>query len=381
MKVIGEHGSVVNYEDEIQGQVVKVDYNKITKQIIIKVDGDILSRNDYLIVIGKTYKVAMNDIRDFQSVSFEFYPTSEAQLEKINNAVKEYNIENKKIVNSNVKQKEEMIEKYFKANIISKNENGNIVNYAVRQADSNNSEYLLENVDMNLIKSELADMLSEGNIELENMSEAQITNMVLDKIANDRKQHVLSGGHNYEAKNEYERAGLIAAEQDDLVNTEIGVVKKNPEDADINVYRTVERSGDNYVVSSPSVSEVSSIDMNDNNPQLTQNELANSDVMKTYYVDHNTGNIYNESDELVGNLSDGYVINEENHLILNGKDLGWADDINNKTNNIKQDDVKVRKLVKPEDSDYGIINIKAFTLLMLMFASLVIIYLVMYLGR
>ena len=382
MKIIRENNEMVSYQDEIQGQVINVDYKKDNKEIVIKVEDNVLSREDYLIIIGKIYKVAVNEIKDFSNISFEFYPINSDELQKVNNAIKEYGINNPAIISPSVNRKEQMIENYFNANIISKNDNGRIVNYAVRQADSTGGEYLLENVNMDLIKAELREMIGTKEIDIDNMTESQITNMVLDKISNDRKQHLLNSQDNYEAKNEYEQASLNATREDDLVNTEIGVVKKNPNDANNNTYRTVERDGDNYVVSNPSVNEVSSIEMENNTPELSEEEVEVHDEEKIYYVDTYTGDIYNQNDELIGNLKDGYTINEENHLLLNDKDLGLVDDIKSKDKSMEHENVKVRRLEKPKDNDsYGLINIKSFITILGAFIVLFVIYIVLYLNR
>ena len=382
MKIVRENNNVISYQDEIQGQVINVDYKKDNKEIVIKVEDNVLSREDYLIIIGKIYKVAANEIKDFQDIHFEFYPINSDELERVQEAIKEYGINNQTIISPSVNRKEQMIENYFNANIISKNDNGRIVNYAVRQADSTGGEYLLENVNMDLIRAELREMVGSKEIDIDTMTESQITNMVLDKIANDRKQHLLNSQDKYEAKNEYEHASLNATREDDLVNTEIGVVKKNPEDTNSNTYRTVERDGDNYVVSNPSVNEVRSIEVENNNPELTQDEVEVHDEEKIYYVDTYTGDIYNQNDELIGNLRDGYVINEENHLLLNDKDLGLVDDIKSKDKSMEHENVKVRRLEKPKDNDsYGLINIKSFITILGAFIVLFVIYIVLYLNR
>lgn len=378
MKNIKDDERKTKYQYEIDGNVIDIYYKKDSKNIIIIIKTNILSSDNYLLNIGSIYKEAVSSIDNFSSVVFEFHPENDIELKKAEEAIKQFGLTNVSLINPSVDKKQQMIENYFNANIINKNSNGSTVNYAVREADSTNSEYLLENIDLDDIKIELGELLREGKINIEELDEKAITNVVLDRISNKRKQHVLESANKYDAKNEYEQASLNATNQDDLVNTEIGVVKKNPYDDDSNSYRTIERDGDNYNAVNPNVNEVSSIPSDSDNPTLASDETETREKEKIYYVDHYSGDIYNQEEEKIGNISEGYIINEENHLLLNGKDLGIIDEY---SKSISKENVKVKKLVKPDNTDYGIINIKAFTTIMLIFLVLVITYLTLYLNR
>lgn len=378
MKNIQEDNRKIKYQIEVDGQIVNIYYQKDSKRIIVTIGSNILSQENYLLNTGNIYKEIVSNIQDFSNITFEFYPVDNTELAHSQEVIKEFGITNSLIIAPDITKKSQMIESFFNANIISKNSNGKIINYVVRESDANSEEYILEDIDIDDLKIELGELLRDGNINIDSLDEKTITNILLDRMSNKRKQHQLNSSDQYEAKNEYEQASLNATNQDDLVNTEIGIIKRNPYDDGSNSYRTVERDGDSYNAVNPSVQEVSSISSEISDPDLTRDETESREDEKIYYVDRYTGDIYNQEEEKIGNLNEGYIINEENHLLLNGKDLGVIDE---KTRAMERENVKVKKLVKPNNTDFGIINIKAFTTIMLVFVATVVLYLVLYLNK
>ena len=359
MELFKETEKLITYRTNIEGKYYDVDYNKDNKTIIIKVNSEILSNNEYKKIIGELYRESIKDIKDFKDYKFEFNPSNNLEKERSKKAIKLFEIKDRSSIKELNNNKNRDIENYFKANMVTKNENGHIKQYVERKISNNNMEYMLE-VSLDEMKDELENVLVDDSVNIDNLSEEEVANLVLDRISEKKKQYYMESSRNYEAKDEKEQAALNATKADDKVNTEIGVVKKNPEDAMGNSYRAVERDGDNYNVVNPSVNEVSSIDNNNESDDvdLTNNEIESRDEEKIYYLDSNNGDIYNKDGEKVGNLSDGYRVNpEDNSLSKDGIKLGMLDDINSmgKSNNMNKP--KVRTLEKTEDNA-GIIDIR-----------------------
>ena len=359
MELFKETEKLITYRTNIEGKYYDVDYNKDNKTIIIKINSEILSDNGYKKIIGELYKESIKDIKDYKDYKFEFSPSNGLEKERSKKAIKIYDIKDKAFIKELNNNKNRDIENYFKANMVTKNENGHIKQYVERKVSNNNMEYVLE-VSLDEMKDELENVLVDDSVNIDNLSEEEVANLVLDRISEKKKQYYMESSRNYEAKDEKEQAALNATKADDKVNTEIGVVKKNPEDAMGNSYRAVERDGDNYNVVNPSVNEVSSIDNNNerDDVDLTNNEIESRDEEKIYYLDNNNGDIYNKDGEKIGNLSEGYRVNsEDNSLSKDGIKLGMLDDINSmgKSNNMNKP--KVRTLEKPPENA-GIIDIR-----------------------
>ena len=362
MELFKENEKLITYRTNIEGKYYDVDYNKNDKTIIIKVGSEILSNNGYKKIIGELYKESIKDIKDFKDYKFEFNPSNSLEKERCKKAIKTYDIKDKASVKDINNNKNRDIENYFKANMVTKNENGHIKQYVERKVSNNNIEYMLE-VTLDEMKDELSNVLVDNSINIDSLTEEEVANLVLDRISDKKKQYYMESSMEYEAKNEKEQAALNATKADDKVNTEIGVVKKDPYTANNNSYRAVERAGDNYNynIVNPSVNEVSSIEGNSEkgeNANLTNNEVETREEEKVYYLDSNNGDIYNKDGEKIGNLSDGYRVNpEDNSLSKDGKKLGMLDDINSMGKSNEMNKPKVRTLEKPEDNA-GIIDIR-----------------------
>ena len=294
MNIYKESEKIITYRGNTEGKYYEVEYNKINNVITIKIDSSVLSYEHYKRVVGKIYESAVKEIKNFKDVRFEFYPANEKENKNADSVIKYFEINNKSSVIGKNDKINRSIDEYFKANMVTKNENGHIKQYVERKVSNNNQEYMLE-VTLDEMKEELNNMLSDNSVNIDDLSDIEIANMVMDRIANRKKQYYLERSDKHDPKNAEEEAALNVTDLDDRVNTEIGVVRKDPEEAMGNSYRAIERDGDNYNVVNPSINAVSSIEGGNNNSDdvdLTSNEVEGRDEEKVYYLDNNNGDIY-----------------------------------------------------------------------------------------
>lgn len=371
MNIIFDDGKIVIYRGNIDGKYYDVSYDKVHRRATIIIYSNILGDSQFYQLIGKIIK---DSVQSFNltpdKIQFEFHPSLDLERDNANKAMNAFGISGKIVMQKNEKKKDD-ISKYFKANMIEKNVSGKIVYCIERQADNNSQGYLLEDVNLNDLQNELDSVLSDSNIDINNLSEIEIASLVLDRISEKKKQYYLESSMNYEAKNSQEEAALQATNLDDKVNPEIGVVKKDTGESFDNSYRTIEREGDHYHEVNPSVHEVSDVSTSQNDAYMTQNEIESRDNLSVYYLDSYSGDIYNDKEEVIGNIREGYSVNyETNHLMKGEVDLGPLDDFKNMGHGNDLDKPKTRVLEKPSDNS-GKVSILILT-------SIIVILLVIF---
>lgn len=389
MEIIYSDNNIIRYRGGNSIDFYVVERIRKNGKVKIIIDSNILSNPSYLDIFGRAYFNALNELRSigarYSDVSFEFRTHSDIELNRVNEIIKHYNIKGKSNIvvsnNSNnltneskkEEKKEITIENYFKAKIITVNNNGRLVNRIVRPKDSVRDEYILDNINIDDLKSEL-DLAINEDPSLVNLSPEEVAIKVIDRLELKMKKHNLESKDNYSAKSEREEAALHATNKDEKVNTELGVVMKDPAENTYNSFKAVENNGDNYRVVNPNVNEISgnstSMDIDSNiQSDLGSEEIETRDEETVFYLDNYNKEIYNKDGEKIGNLGSEYMIDyNDNYLVKKTGDkvikLGPVDDINNLGKSNNKSNNKVRRLEKPKELDNAaFINMNSFVVL------------------
>lgn len=390
MEMIYSDNNIIRYRGGNSIDFYVVEQTKKNGKAKIIIDSNILSNPSYLDIFGRSYFNVLNELRSigarYSDVSFEFRTHSDIELNRVNEIIKHYNIKGKSNIvvsnNSNnltneskkeEEKKEITIENYFKAKIITVNNNGRLVNRIVRPKDSVRDEYILDNINIDDLKSELDFAINEDP-SLVNLSPEEVAIKVIDRLELKMKKHNLESKDNYSAKSEREEAALHATNKDEKVNTELGVVMKDLAENTYNSFKAVENNGDNYRVVNPNVNEISgnstSMDIDSNiQSDLGSEEIETRDEETVFYLDNYNKEIYNKDGEKIGNLGSEYMIDyNDNYLVKKTGDkvikLGPVDDINNLGKSNNKSNNKVRRLEKPKELDNAaFINMNSFVVL------------------
>ncbi len=332
----------------------EVRVSKETGQGNLIISRDALMHDNYKIICAEMYKAVVKNLRQLKGLSFSFLVTNEVERARSEDTIHDLEIGSQAKIIDESKQKLQ-VENYFKANIIEKEEQGKKVSYFTRTGDSGTNEYILEGVSYKELEEELERLEVSKRNDIENKTPEMVANMVLDNISRKRRQYYLESALNYSAKNEYEQASLDVTSKDDKVNTEIGIVKKDPYVDSENTYRAIERNGGEYRVANPSVNEISSIPKENQNLEITSEELETREEENVYYIDYSNYDIYNKEFQKIGsiNAGSGYQINvDNNHLLKDGKDIGSISDINDLGVEFKRDKPKARTLEKQDNKGF-----------------------------
>lgn len=362
MNVILEDNRQVIYRDWFHGVSFEVVVDKKEKKITLMIDGTVLRNEHYKSLYGGIYKRVLTQFQ--QEIFTHFVPFNALDQERCLELVREYRLgDHYKIEKKDKKVLQ--IENYFRANLITKQDNGKISTYITRKKDGVMGEYLLENVSYQELQDELNKMLIKKGVQVENLREDELANMVLDQISKSRRQYRMENARQFSAKNPYEQVSLQEVKDDDMVNTEIGVIKNDPEEAS-HSYRVVEQHGDHYHVVSPDVDEIKNSSLSEDSfLETDQEERVDEQV---YYVDYANLDIYDEHHQRIGRIGEGYEVDyQRNHLIKGGQDLGGIQDIRMLGEDLSQRKPKVRTL---EKENQGNIEIHSFLILLFITAFL-----------
>lgn len=362
MYTVLDNGRVIVYRVNMEGIFYDIALDKLTREVKVIMYSNVLSNADSQNIVNNIIRNAKDIplVKEARKVGLEFQARDFREVDTSKKIMSNLGLNGNVLIVGRSNTRKKNIEENFLANMIVKNDSGKTVSYVERLADNNSKNYLLENVSLNDMKRELDLLWLDSNVDIEHLSDKEIAGIVLDRISERQKKYTLESAREYSAKDKQEEATLNVTRDDDKVNPEIGVVKKDPMERDFNSYRTVEREGEHYNMVNPSVNEVSSInnESNEEENDLIVSETEARNTEKIYYLDNNSGDIYNEIGEVVGNIRDGYQVNyENNHLMKDGKDLGVIDDYNSLG---KSDDLskpKTRVLEKPMEDETGKISI------------------------
>ena len=383
MNMIYDDGRVIRYRGNLDNSFFEVEYNKFNKSVKIILDSSLLKNNNYEFVFGKIYKSVVIELKDIRRINFEFHPKNEREIANSKAILNKYNIKGKSniVVNNNNNlttqnqkvRKEVAVENYFKAKMVAVNDNGKIVNRIIRPKNSVSNEYVLDNININDLKTEL-DLAVKEDPTIVNLSEEEVAIIVIDRLEKKRKKHSLESKDKISPINEKAEITYNAAGKDAKINTELGMVMNDPAENLTNSFKSVETNGGNYSVVNSSVNEITGNSVNIGTSYTTQSdfgseEIETRDEETVYYLDDTTGEIYNKNEEVIGMIGSEYAIDyNDNYLIKKTGDktvkMGPVDDIKNlgKSNNL--DKAKVRVLEKPSDLDNAaFVNINSFVVL------------------
>lgn len=190
-----------------------------------------------------------------------------------------------------MEQTKQNLDKFLKANTVTKNDNGILKTYTERKADNSNIGYMLENITSEEMYRKLQELMSDSakkNI-YENMNEEELANTVLDAIAREgnRKKYYLESARDQVATNKMGAvAGMVATQNEGIVNEEIGVVRNGSKKTD--EINTVEQVGNQVNVVTP---EVNTATVSNNNATVSNNSVS------SYGFNHQSTNDYNKGQD------------------------------------------------------------------------------------
>ncbi len=368
MENILEDQRMILYRGFFSGVDYEVRVDKKSGVGTIIVPSSILSHPNYKSLYLNCYRRTLTNLTTLKNIAVSLEPTNELEKERCKELMKTLPLDSEvEIVSKN--KKEVNIENYLKANMITKNDNGKMVTYFKRNASQNQNEYVLENVSYFALEEELEKLFSDGRMNFEDKSVEEIANMVLDRVSNNKKQYYFESKQQHVAKDDYEKASMNATNQDDKVNTEIGIIQKDPSERVNNTYQAVERDKGHYTLAHSSVSEVESQKMEgQSESEQSITEVESREEEKVYYIDLVTQDIYDEEYQKIGNMKEGYQINfDNNHLMKNGKEIGSIGDFSSLENQISNHKNNVRTLKKDNE---GIVDFQTFFLLIFIMSVL-----------
>lgn len=365
MENILEDEKMILYRGFFYGVDYEVQVEKKSKVGTMIISSSILSHPNYKSLYLNSYRKTLTNLPELKNIVISLEPTNELEKERSKELTKELALDNSIKITPKSK-KEVNVENYLKMNMITKNENGKINTYFTRTKDQNHREYILENVSYFELDRELQQVFAHQEMDTENKSVEEITNMVLDNVSKNKRQYHLESKNEYSAKNEYEKASIKATNLDDKVNTEIGIIKKDPTERTNNTYQAVEQENGHYTITNSRVSVIEDNKEDRNDYSVT--EIEEREEENVYYIDNTTQDIYNEKYEKIGNMQEGYQINfENNHLMKNGKELGSIGDFESLGREHLHSKNNVRTLKKDNE---GIVDFQTFFLLVFIMSVL-----------
>ncbi len=229
------------------------------------------------------------------------------------------------------------------------------------------------------LERELQKLKEEKHSDLENLSDQEIANMVIDRLAVLKKQYRLENSLAYSSKNQFEDTAIQATNLDDKVNPEVGIVKKSPDNNLEGDYRVVEKDGNKQTVVQPTIRSVydlekkqddQEINLSSQEGNLSSKEFISRKEECVYYVDYYTLEIYRQDWTLVGKVGKEFQIDgEKNNLMQNGKVIGVVSDIRSLDVSLDRNKKMIRTLEKSQNNQ-GIIDFSAFMLLIVVMSVL-----------
>ena len=388
MNMVYDDGRLVRYGGNSSGFNYEIECKKNNRKTKVIIDSNLLNNSNYLFGFGRVLFSSLDDLKKigtkYSDASFEFRVNNENELSRVKEIINKYpTIKSKSnvIVNNNTNEltskneeekKEVKVGNYFKAKIITVNNNGKLVNRIVRTADSTRTDYVLDNIDIEDLQNEF-DLLISNDPSVLNLNEEEIANKVIDRLEMKKKKYDLESKDKVTSLDTRGSAIINAAGMDAKINTELGMSMNDPSERSDNSFKTVEASGDNYRVVNPSVSEVYGNDVTMESNSSIQSDITSEEVEKkeeeVYYLDSYSGEIYNKDGKVIGMIGNEFSIDpNDNCLIQKNGDknvkLGPIDDINNLGKSNDMDRPKVRRLEKPIDLDNAaFVNMNSFVVL------------------
>lgn len=396
MNIIYDDGGLVRYRGNSSGFNYEIECKKNNGKTKVIIDSNLLNNSNYLFGFGRVLFSSLDDLKKigtkYSDASFEFRVNNENELSRVKEIINKYpTIKNKSnvIVNNNANEltnkneevkMEVRVENYFKAKIITVNNNGKLVNRIIRTADATRTDYVLDNINIEDLQNEF-DLLISSDPSVLNLNEEEIANRVIDSLEMKRKKYDLESRDKVTSLDAKGSAIMGAAGMDSKINTELGMAMNDPSEKSDNSFKAVEASGDNYRVVNPAVSEVYGNDVTMESNSSIQSDITSEEIEnregEVYYLD-SYGEIYNKDGKDMGMLGNEFSIDpSDNYLIQKTGDksvrLGPIDDINNLGKSNDMNIPKVKRRVKPSDLDNAaFVNMNSFIVLITIFSVMAI---------
>ena len=396
MNIIYDDGKLVRYRGISSGFNYEIECKKNNGKTKVIIDSDLLNNPNYLFGFGRVLFSSLDDLEKigtkYSDASFEFRVNNENELSRVKEIINKYpTIKSKSnVVNNNTNEltskneeekKEVKVENYFKAKIITVNNNGKLVNRIIRTADATRTDYVLDNINIEDLQNEF-DLLVSNDPSVLNLNEEEIANRVIDSLEMKRKKYDLESRDKVTSLDAKGSAIMEAAGMDSKINTELGMAMNDSSERNDNSFKAVEANGDNYRVVNPSVSEVYGNDVTMQSNSSIQSDITSEEIEKmeeeVYYLDSYSGEIYSKDGKVIGMLGGEFSIDpNDNYLIQKTGDknvkLGPIDDINNLGKSNDMNRPKVRRLEKPSDLDNAaFVNMNSFIVLIAIFSVMAI---------
>ena len=396
MNIIYDDGGLVRYRGNSSGFNYEIECKKNNGKTNVIIDINLINNSNYLFGFGRVLFSSLDDLKKigtkYSDASFEFRVNNENELSRVKEIINKYpTIKNKSnvIVNNNANEltnkneevkMEVRVENYFKAKIITVNNNGKLVNRIIRTADATRTDYVLDNINIEDLQNEF-DLLISSDPSVLNLNEEEIANRVIDSLEMKRKKYDLESRDKVTSLDAKGSAIMGAAGMDSKINTELGMAMNDPSEKSDNSFKAVEASGDNYRVVNPAVSEVYGNDVTMESNSSIQSDITSEEIEnregEVYYLD-SYGEIYNKDGKDMGMLGNEFSIDpSDNYLIQKTGDksvrLGPIDDINNLGKSNDMNIPKVKRRVKPSDLDNAaFVNMNSFIVLITIFSVMAI---------
>ncbi len=213
---------------------------------LLQEQGKVLNRKIQVVVMDQNDRSKMQKF--VNNEQFEFVEVSSQQIVGNVNDVSGSKEE---------KKEEAPFEKFWKANIIQKMDNGILKTYIHRKGDSHSTDYMLEDIKLTDLYEEFKKLVAneQFSVEIRGLKEEEIANKLLDSIALARnlKKYYLESANEIREDSVTARENSVinlAASNDGVANKEIGVVSQS---ANNYPYKTVEEDGNSLRVGSPNV--------------------------------------------------------------------------------------------------------------------------------
>ena len=255
--LLHENSSLTQNIQSNQCMVVIKNTSNINVQLVIQQAISELHKLNIVPINGEVHVVVMNDNDKLQLQGLVDNDQIKYVIDDVSR--QQQNVNQQTMATSNEEKKEEApFEKFWKANIIYKMDNGILKSYIHRRGDNNNNDYMLEDVSLTDLYEEFKRLIvnKQFSDEIRGLKEEEIANKLLDSIALSRnlKKYYLEGA------NEIREDGVaakensvinLAASNDGVANKEIGVVSQSTNY--YNSYKTVEEDGNSVRIGSPNV--------------------------------------------------------------------------------------------------------------------------------
>ena len=286
--LLHENSSLIQNIQSNQCMVVIKNTSNINVQLVIQQAISELQKLNIVPINGEVHVVVMNDNDKLQLQGLVDNDQIKYVIDDVSQ--QQQNVNQQTIATSNEEKKEEApFEKFWKANIIYKMDNGILKSYIHRRGDNNNNDYMLEDVSLTDLYEEFKRLIvnKQFSDEIRGLKEEEIANKLLDSIAASRNlnKYYMEGASEIRSDDANAMENTVtglAASNDGVANKETGIVYDS---SNVNSYNSVEQKGDNLTVVTP---KVISNDSTVVTPKVISNNSTVSSDGDSYDVNSNS---------------------------------------------------------------------------------------------